>query len=83
MGLIAGRKIELLEHLPLPEAPVPNALGSGTFVFRDAGTLELGIVRDSVLRSGHNDFQLFGETFENVARVAPASAYVVSTALDG
>lgn len=39
----------------------------------DMGTLELGIVRDSVLNST-NDFQVFGERFRNVALLAPAQA---------
>lgn len=43
----------------------------GTFIHVDGGGLELGIVRDSTLNST-NDYQFFGETFENVARVGPA-----------
>jgi hypothetical protein len=43
----------------------------GEFIHIDSGSLELGIVRDSTLNST-NDFQLFGETFENVARLGPA-----------
>jgi hypothetical protein len=43
----------------------------GAFIHVDSGSLELGLVRDSTLNST-NDFQLFGETFENVARLAPA-----------
>ncbi|MDH4038568.1 MAG: major capsid protein [Candidatus Krumholzibacteria bacterium] len=45
----------------------------GTFLHIDSGDLELGIVRDSTLNS-LNDFQVFGETFENVARIGPAQA---------
>lgn len=45
----------------------------GTFLHVDSGDLELGIVRDSTLNST-NDFQVFGETFENVARIGPAQA---------
>lgn len=45
----------------------------GAFLGIDSGTLELGIVRDSVLNST-NDFQVFGERFRNVARLAPAQA---------
>jgi len=33
----------------------------------------LGLVRDSTLNST-NDFQIFGETFENVARIGPAQS---------
>jgi len=45
----------------------------GTFLHLDGGVLELGIVRDSTLNST-NDYQVFGETFENVARIGPAQA---------
>ncbi len=43
---------------------------NGTFLHLDGGSLELGLVRDSTLNA-QNDHQLFGETFENVARVGP------------
>lgn len=46
---------------------------AGTFLHLDGGTLELGIVRDSTLNST-NDYQVFGETFENVARIGPTQA---------
>ena len=45
----------------------------GAFIHVDSGQLELGLVRDSTLNS-RNDFQFFGETFENVARLAPLQA---------
>jgi len=45
----------------------------GAFLGIDMGVLELGIVRDSELNST-NDFQVFGERFRNVARIAPAQA---------
>jgi hypothetical protein len=44
----------------------------GTFLFLDGGTLDIGVVRDSSLILA-NDFQLFAETFENVAMVGPES----------
>jgi hypothetical protein len=51
----------------------------GAFLGIDSGVLELGIVRDSTLNST-NDFQVFGERFRNVARLAPAQAcYWVTT----
>lgn len=43
----------------------------GEFLHIDSGMLELGLVRDSTLNST-NDFQIFGESFENVARLGPA-----------
>lgn len=45
----------------------------GTFLHLDGGVLELGIVRDSTLNQT-NDYQVFGETFENVARIGPTQA---------
>lgn len=39
----------------------------GTFVKLDMGTLDIGVVRDSTLNST-NDYQLFIETFESVAK---------------
>lgn len=45
----------------------------GAFLHIDSGSLELGIVRDSTLNST-NDFQIFGESFENVARLGPAQS---------
>jgi hypothetical protein len=45
----------------------------GAFLGIDMGVLELGIVRDSTLNST-NDFQVFGERFRNVVRIAPAQA---------
>ena len=52
----------------------------GAFIHVDGGSLELGLVRDSTLNST-NDFQFFGETFENVARLAPAQGalWITST----
>ncbi len=53
----------------------------GEFLHLDAGTLDLGIVRDSSLNTT-NDFQIFGENFENVARIGPAQGalWVTQTA---
>ena len=45
----------------------------GAFLGIDTGSLELGIVRDSTLNST-NDFQVFGERFRNLVRIAPAQA---------
>lgn len=45
----------------------------GAFIHVDGGSLELGLVRDSTLNST-NDFQMFGETFENVARLGPVQS---------
>jgi hypothetical protein len=50
----------------------------GEFLHVDGGTLELGIVRDSSLNST-NDYQVFGEGFENVARIGPAQGALWAT----
>ncbi len=44
----------------------------GAWLFLDGGTLDLGLVRDSVLNST-NDLQLFGETFEAAAMIGVES----------
>jgi hypothetical protein len=50
----------------------------GTFLFLDGGTLDLGIIRDSTL-VGTNDYRMFMETFETVAKMGPESIHVTST----
>lgn len=50
----------------------------GTFLFLDGGTLDLGLVRDSTL-NGTNDYKIFLETFEGVAKVGVESLRVTST----
>jgi hypothetical protein len=50
----------------------------GTFLHLDAGMLELGVVRDSTLNAT-NDFQVFGETWENVVLVGHEAEVVTTT----
>jgi hypothetical protein len=50
----------------------------GTFLFLDGGTLDLGIIRDSTL-VGTNDYKMFVETFEAVAKVGIESLKITST----
>jgi hypothetical protein len=50
----------------------------GTFLFLDGGTLDLGIIRDSTL-VGTNDYKMFVETFEGIAKVGIESLRVTST----
>ncbi len=50
----------------------------GTFLFLDGGTLDLGIIRDSTL-VGTNDYKMFVETFEGLAKVGVESIAVTST----
>jgi hypothetical protein len=50
----------------------------GTWIFLDRGRLDLGIVRDSTLNAT-NDFQVFYETFEGIAKIGPTSLEITST----
>jgi len=50
----------------------------GTWLFLDGGTLDIGIVRDSAL-VGTNDYRMFVETFEGVAKIGIESIKVTQT----
>lgn len=67
--------------LPFPAHVTWYLYPEGSFLYLDGGTLELGLVRDSVLNST-NDFQIFGETFENVAFVGVEALAVTSAVCD-
>ena len=60
-----------------PEELVWYLFSEGTFLFLDAGTLDLGLVRDSTL-NGTNDYKIFLETFEGVAKVGIESLRITS-----
>lgn len=57
---------------PFPTTVNGYVFPEGSFLFLDGGRLDLGIVRDSVLNST-NDYQIFAETFENLAFVGVES----------
>jgi len=61
-----------------PDTFVWYMFAEGSFLFLDGGTLDLGIIRDSTL-VGTNDYKMFVETFENVAKVGVESIQVTST----
>ena len=67
--------------LPFPSTVTWFLYPEGAYIYLDGGTLELGIVRDSVLNKT-NDFQIFGETFENLAFVGVESLAVSSPVCD-
>lgn len=50
----------------------------GTWLFLDGGTLDIGVVRDSTLVST-NDYRMFVETFEGVAKIGIESLKVTQT----
>ena len=64
--------------LEFPDSFVWYLFSEGTFLFLDGGTLDLGIIRDSSL-VGTNDYKMFIETFENVAKVGIESLAITST----
>ena len=51
-----------------PTSIVGYLFAPGTFVRLDAGTLDVGIVRDSIL-NGTNDLQIFSEQWVQVCQV--------------
>jgi hypothetical protein len=63
--------------LKFPSTVIWYLFSEGTFVFLDGGTLDLGLVRDSTL-NGTNDYKIFLETFEGVAKVGVESLRVTS-----
>lgn len=63
---------------PWPASVVSYMFSPGTFVRLDAGTLDLGLVRDSVL-NGTNDLQLFMEQWIQVCKVGIESIRLEST----
>ena len=63
--------------LGFPANVIWYLFSEGTFLFLDGGTLDLGLVRDSTL-NGTNDYKVFVETFEGVAKVGVESLRVTS-----
>ena len=61
-----------------PDTFIWYLFAEGTFLFIDGGTMDLGIIRDSTL-VGTNDYKMFVETFENVAKVGVESLKITST----
>lgn len=60
-----------------PDSMIWYLFPEGTFLHLDGGTLDLGLVRDSVLNST-NDYKIFLETFENVAKVGVESLRITT-----
>jgi hypothetical protein len=90
-GFIASRNINITYHIDdFTDAQGASALNEfadtfvwymfaeGTFLFLDGGTLDLGVIRDSTL-VGTNDYKMFVETFEGVAKIGVESLKVTST----
>ena len=64
--------------LEFPDTFVWYMFAEGTFLFLDGGSLDLGIIRDSSL-VGTNDYKMFVETFEGLAKVGIESLKVTQT----
>jgi hypothetical protein len=64
--------------LDFPSTAKLYVFHEGAYLFLDGGTLDLGIVRDSVLNAT-NDFQIFAETFEAAAYVGIDALEIVAT----
>jgi chemotaxis protein histidine kinase CheA len=91
-GYLASRGVNVTWHLDdsltgaqgaaamteFPDTVVWYLFAEGTFLFLDGGTLDLGIIRDSTL-VGTNDYKMFVETFEGIAKVGVESIKVTST----
>jgi hypothetical protein len=75
-GQVFGEQ-EAGELLEFPDNVVWYLFSEGTFVFLDGGTLDLGLVRDSTL-NGTNDYKIFLETFEGVAKVGIESLRITT-----
>jgi len=63
--------------LEFPDSFTWFLYAEGTFLFLDGGTLDLGIIRDSTL-VGTNDYKMFIETFEAVAKIGIESLAITS-----
>lgn len=63
--------------LSFPDQVIWYLFAEGTFLFLDGGELDLGLVRDSTL-NGTNDYKIFLETFEGVAKVGIEALRVTS-----
>lgn len=64
--------------LEFPDSFTWWIFAEGTFLFLDGGTLDIGIIRDSTL-VGTNDYKMFLETFEAVAKVGIEGLAVTSS----
>jgi len=90
-GFIASRNINITYHIDdfsgsqsaaalneFADTFVWFLFAEGTFLFLDGGTLDLGVIRDSTL-VGTNDYKMFVETFEGVAKLGVEGLVVTST----
>lgn len=79
LGKFGGQAGSAAKLTEFPDSFTWYLFAEGTFLFLDGGVLDLGIIRDSTL-VGTNDYKMFIETFEAVARVGVESL-AISTSI--
>ena len=77
LGKFAGQTGSAAKLLEFPDSFTWYLFAEGTFLFLDGGVLDLGIIRDSTL-VGTNDYKMFIETFEAVAKVGVESLAITT-----
>jgi chemotaxis protein histidine kinase CheA len=79
LGKFGGQAGSAAKLTEFPDSFTWYLFAEGTFLFLDGGVLDLGIIRDSTL-VGTNDYKMFIETFEAVAKVGVESL-AISTSI--
>jgi hypothetical protein len=79
-GITATYEAGRVGFAAFPANMIWYLFAEGTFAFMDGGTLDLGLVRDSTLNAA-NDYQLFVETWENVAHFGNESFRITTPIL--
>ena len=77
LGKFGGQTGSAAKLLEFPDSFTWYLFAEGTFLFLDGGVLDLGIIRDSTL-VGTNDYKMFIETFESVAKIGVESLAITS-----
>jgi chemotaxis protein histidine kinase CheA len=78
LTVFASQGSSAAKLLEFPDQFTWYLFAEGTFLFLDGGTLDLGIIRDSTL-VGTNDYKMFVETFEGVAKVGIESLAITTS----
>jgi hypothetical protein len=78
LTVFASQGSSAAKLLEFPDQFTWYLFAEGTFLFLDGGTLDLGIIRDSTL-VGTNDYKMFVETFEGIAKVGIESLAITTS----
>lgn len=76
--LNSGNKQGTGALVSFPSTVVSYMAAEGSWLFLDAGELNIGLVRDSTLNTSNN-YRIFGETFEEAALIGPESLEITHT----